>query len=103
VACNGGNSPDCVNNLSFNIPPEVKDGDAILAWTWFNNVGDREMYMNCAGVSFTGGRDEIETLPNMFVANLDSINKCQTTEDTNADFPSPGNYVQEETLLNYPL
>lgn len=50
VACNGENSPDCVNNLSFKIPPEVKDRNATLAWTWFNNVGNREMYMNRATV-----------------------------------------------------
>jgi hypothetical protein len=103
VACNGHNSPDCVNNLSFKVPPEVKNGNAILAWTWFNNVGDREMYMNCAAVSFTGGQDQIKTLPDMFVANLASINSCNTTENANTDFPNPGKYIQKEMSLNYPL
>jgi hypothetical protein len=103
VACNGQNSPDCVNNLSFSIPLEVRNGNAILAWTWFNNVGNREMYMNCAAVSFTGGQNQINTLPNMFVANLASINSCMTTEFNNTDFPNPGKYVQTETPLNYPL
>jgi hypothetical protein len=103
VACNGKNSTDCVNNLSFKIPPEVKDGNATLAWTWFNNVGNREMYMNCAAVSVTGGQNQISALPTMFVANLASINQCQTTEDYNIDFPAPGRYVQKETPLNYPL
>jgi hypothetical protein len=62
VACDGKNSPDCVNNLSFDVPAEVRDGDAILAWTWFNNVGKREMFMNCAAVTFIGGRDKLDTL-----------------------------------------
>lgn len=101
--CNGANSPNCVNNLSFDIPPEVKDGDATLAWTWFNNVGNREMYMNCAAVSFTGGQDQLDTLPTMFVANLVSINQCRTTENFNTDFLNPGKYVQEEEPLNHPL
>lgn len=103
VQCNGNNAPNCVNNLSFQIPPEVENGDAILAWTWFNNVGNREMYMNCAAVSFTGGQNKVNALPNMFVANLDSINQCQTTENFNTDFPNPGQYVQMESPLNYPL
>jgi hypothetical protein len=103
VVCNGQNSPDCVNRLSFVVPPEVKDGNATLAWTWFNNVGDREMYMNCAAVRFTGGRNQIGALPDMFVANLASINSCKTTESTNTDVPDPGKYVQKDMPLNYPL
>jgi hypothetical protein len=58
VACNGENSPDCMNNLSFKIPPEVKDGNATLAWTWFNNVGNREMYMNRATVPGVSGAND---------------------------------------------
>jgi hypothetical protein len=103
TACDGDNFPDCVNNLSFRIPPEVKNGNAILAWTWFNNVGVREMYMTCAAVSFTGGQNQMSALPNMFVANLASINQCQTTENHNTDFPDSGKYVQKETPFNYPL
>ncbi|KAF2403008.1 hypothetical protein EJ06DRAFT_472815, partial [Trichodelitschia bisporula] len=83
----------CVNSFNFSIPPEVKNGDAILAWTWFNNIGNREMYMNCASVSITGGQDKMDSLPSMFVANLANINTCKTTEQFNTNFPNPGNYV----------
>jgi len=100
--CNGSNSPNCVNNLSFEIPPEVMNGNAILAWTWFNNVGNREMYMNCAAVSFSGGQNQLDSLPTMFVANL-NITQCSTTEDFNTNFPNPGKYVQIESPLNFPL
>lgn len=102
ILCDGSNAPDCVNDLTFDIPPEVKDGNAILAWTWFNNIGNREMYMNCAAVSFHGGQDQLGTLPNMLVANL-GILQCTTTENFNTNFPEPGTYVQEESPLNYPL
>ncbi|KAF1812727.1 hypothetical protein P152DRAFT_482190 [Eremomyces bilateralis CBS 781.70] len=53
----GSGDIKCVNAFDFTIPPGVKNGDAIFAWTWFNNLGEREMYMNCAAVSITGGQD----------------------------------------------
>jgi hypothetical protein len=101
--CDGSNAPNCVNSFSFKIPAEVQNGNAIMAWTWFNNVGNREMYMNCAKVSITGGSGSMGSLPSMFVANLASINQCTTTENFNIDFPNPGAYVTKENPLNYPL
>lgn len=103
VMCDGDNSPECVNSLSFDIPLEVKNGDAVLAWTWFNNVGEREMYMNCAAVSFTDGQNQLTSLPSLFVANLAHINQCKTTEDFNTAFPNPGKYIQREDPPNYPV
>jgi hypothetical protein len=41
-------------NYTFQIPPDAPTGDALLAWTWFNKVGNREMYMNCAMVTIGG-------------------------------------------------
>ncbi|KAJ5894817.1 hypothetical protein N7495_006508 [Penicillium taxi] len=38
----------------FKIPSDAPSGNALLAWTWFNKVGNREMYMNCAMVSIGG-------------------------------------------------
>jgi hypothetical protein len=101
--CDGTNAGDCVNSFSFQIPNEVQNGAAVLAWTWFNNVGNREMYMNCAKVSLTGGTNSMGSLPSMFVANLAGINQCTTTENFNLDFPNPGSYVTKEATLNYPL
>lgn len=95
--------PACINNLNFTIPPEVRNGDAILAWTWFNNVGNREVYMNCAAVNFKGGSDRLDLLPNMFIANLEGIGSCSTIENYNTDFPNPGNYVQKESPPNFPF
>jgi len=101
VACTGGDDSACVDqSFGFDVPSEVKDGSAILAWTWFNNIGNREMYMNCAQVSISGGSNQLDTLPAMFTANIG--NGCSTTEQFNTDFPNPGKYVTK-SALNYPL
>jgi hypothetical protein len=39
------------SNYDFTIPADAPAGDALFAWTWFNQQGNREMYMNCAHVS----------------------------------------------------
>ena len=42
-----GNCPSAAGvTLNVDIPKDVKDGDVILAWTWNNNTGNREFYMN---------------------------------------------------------
>ena len=100
VMCPNG-YPDCVNVLNFTVPPEVQNGNAILAWTWFNNIGNREMYMNCAKVSVGGGQNQLTQLPAMLAANIN--NGCSSTEQFNIDFPNPGKYVQKEATLNFPI
>lgn len=41
--------------LAFHLPGDVPSAEAALfAWTWFNNLGNREMYMNCAVVRVVG-------------------------------------------------
>ncbi|CAK3937275.1 Hypothetical predicted protein [Lecanosticta acicola] len=105
VECDGTNSPDCVNSFNFTIPKGLKNGKATLAWTWFNSVGNREIYMNCIDADITGGDgSEMASLPSMFVANLASIDQCPTTEQYNVKFPDPGKYVTTHTQGNpYPL
>lgn len=102
TACSGSDGTNCVfEGYSFTIPKEAKSGNAILAWTWFNTIGNREMYMNCAKVSITGGSGSLDSFPSMFVANIG--NGCTTTEQTNLDFPNPGNSVTKASTQNYPL
>lgn len=91
------NGVDCVNSFNFQIPKEMLSGQATLAWTWFNNVGNREIYMNCAAVDITGGSSDASfynSLPQMFVANLESVNSCPTTESVAVKFPFPGTSVE---------
>lgn len=84
-----------------------------MAWTWFNNVGNRELYMNCINTQLTGGDgSEMDQFPTMFVANVvDTLNPnapvCPTTEEFNVQFPYPGTHVTTATpsgtATNYPL
>ncbi|KAF3480383.1 uncharacterized protein GIQ15_05730 [Arthroderma uncinatum] len=83
------------DTYNFNIPTSAPDGQALLAWSWFNLVGNREMYMNCAHVTVNGGSDsktKFNALPDMFVANVG--NGCSTIEGKEIVFKNPGEKVQ---------
>ncbi|KAI5365320.1 hypothetical protein Slin15195_G048540 [Septoria linicola] len=99
VDCTEGSTDTaCVNEFPFSVPKGVKDGHAIMAWTWFNNIGNREMYMNCMNVEFTGGDgSEMDSFPGLFVANQQGVGECPTTERYNVKFPNPGKYVTTKT------
>ncbi|KAJ5146380.1 uncharacterized protein N7515_000944 [Penicillium bovifimosum] len=93
----GGEEPD---TFKFAIPEGIAPGKYTLAWTWFNRIGNREMYMNCAPITVTGGSSKRSTqelekrapdFPPMFVAN---VNGCMTTEMIDIRFPNPGEYVE---------
>ncbi|KPM44057.1 hypothetical protein AK830_g2551 [Neonectria ditissima] len=78
----------------YTIPAELAAGDYTLAWTWFNKVGNREMYMNCAPLTVTGdggSDDHLDTLPDMFVANIG--NGCSVPVAKDVKFPNPGDDV----------
>ncbi|KAF3480067.1 uncharacterized protein GIQ15_05414 [Arthroderma uncinatum] len=77
----------------FTIPDTVPSGKGLLAWTWFNLFGNREMYMNCAPVIITGSTSRLSNhiLPKMFEANIG--NGCKTVEGRETVFTSPGNDV----------
>lgn len=78
-------------SYDFPIPGSVPSGDALLAWSWFNLVGNREMYMNCAPVTIGGGSDDataFDELPDLFVANVG--NGCSTIEGEETVFENPG-------------
>ncbi|KAF8454128.1 hypothetical protein BGX38DRAFT_1089726 [Terfezia claveryi] len=75
-------------SFDFNVPKETKSGEMIFAWSWFNRVGNREMYMNCAVVTITNGGSGLHNYPDIFVANLDA--SCGTDEGFDVYFPEPG-------------
>lgn len=92
---------DCplASDYELTIPEFSPTGTPILAWTWFNLVGNREMYMNCAYVSIQGKdsgssdqgtTSQMNTLPDLFVANVGSQSSCETIEDIPVVFPEPG-------------
>ncbi|KAG6017474.1 hypothetical protein E4U43_001074 [Claviceps pusilla] len=93
---NMGNDPNAKDPFTydFTIPKDLASGNYTLAWTWFNRVGNREMYMNCAPISVTGSggsQSFLNGLPDMFVANIG--NGCETVENADVVFPDPGKDV----------
>ncbi|CAK9785932.1 hypothetical protein CC85DRAFT_287531 [Cutaneotrichosporon oleaginosum] len=98
-----------IGSWNFDVPNDAPAGDAVFAWTWFNNLGNREMYMNCASVTIGGGgqrrRDDesysnatlvsraasYNSAPEIFQANIG--NGCGTAETYDVDFPNPGSNV----------
>jgi hypothetical protein len=91
-ACTSPGQSECMHEWDIPMPKGVKSGNAILSWTWFNSVGNREMYQNCAAVELTGGSGDGK-FPPLFVANLASVNSLATTENSDVLFPSPGEFV----------
>lgn len=91
-----GNCPTGENAvLDFTVPNDTPAGDAIFAWTWFNQLGNREMYMNCAHVKITGESHDVSKFassrPEIFKANIG--NGCRTVDSRDVAIPNPGNDV----------
>lgn len=91
----GNCPPPGKSNWDFTVPQDTPAGPALFAWSWFNNVGNREMYMNCAAINIkSGGKKKrgssqsFQSRPEMFVANVG--NGCSTTEGTDLLFPNAG-------------
>ena len=108
-----GNLPEnpdgsSASTFQFSIPEGVAAGDYVLAWTWFNKIGNREMYMNCAPITVTAGSKKRSypppvkatkpgftkrsSFPGMFVANVG--NGCATVDSADLKFPQPGDSIQ---------
>ncbi|KAL5596524.1 hypothetical protein BROUX41_006749 [Berkeleyomyces rouxiae] len=96
-----GNCPTSgTSSYDFNVPSDAAAGEAIFAWTWFNEIGNREMYMNCAVVTIEGSSSaqsssysaaasaSFSSRPQIMVANVG--NGCSTTEGGDVKFPNPG-------------
>ncbi|CAD0100491.1 unnamed protein product [Aureobasidium mustum] len=84
------------STYDFTIPSYAPDGNALFAWTWQNEQGNREYYMNCATVSIEGSSaskrdtESFEALPFIWKANLPGINTCTTVEGEDPVYPMPG-------------
>ncbi|TQS33279.1 hypothetical protein Golomagni_06386, partial [Golovinomyces magnicellulatus] len=105
-----GNCP-LKSDWNFTFPNDTPSGDAIFAWSWFNNIGNREMYMNCAHVTIgnkvardtaaiedRSPADPYNSRPAMFVANVGG-DTCTTIEMTDLDFPNSGPDVDRNTQV----
>ncbi|KAF2717723.1 lytic polysaccharide monooxygenase [Polychaeton citri CBS 116435] len=86
--------------FSFSIPEKFPNGRASLAWVWYNRIGNREIYMNCAPITVTGGSDDksfFDTLPNLYVINLPT-SECSSQESVDQLIPFPGQFVMRENV-----
>ncbi|KAF6223857.1 hypothetical protein HO173_013102 [Letharia columbiana] len=101
------------SNYTYTIPQGITPGSYTLAWTWFNKIGNREMYMNCASIKVSGGSKKRaatlnETLgipelyerttpsfPGMFKANIPTTD-CETVDSADVLFPDPGASVEKD-------
>ncbi|KAK4200087.1 hypothetical protein QBC40DRAFT_226570 [Triangularia verruculosa] len=116
VHCNNDRGNDCMRNFLVPFPKfplldlsladttvASKNGPAVFAWTWFNKIGNREMYMNCAPINITGGTGsndnmtEFNSLPDIFIANYPGhtrISNCSTGDGESQvlNIPNPGRY-----------
>ncbi|RXK42349.1 hypothetical protein M231_00339 [Tremella mesenterica] len=95
-------------STTITIPEEAPSGEAIFSWGWFNLLGNREMYHNCAIVTVTDtedtntqstkrkrsstGLNDKTNFPEPFVANA-GVNDCHTIENIPVVFPNPGKNV----------
>ncbi|KAK4193059.1 hypothetical protein QBC35DRAFT_163182 [Podospora australis] len=83
------------DSYEFPIPSDIPSGNATIAWTWLNKIGNREFYMNCAPVAIEGeggSESALAGLPDMLVANIG--NGCTTAEGVDVKFPNPGSSVE---------
>ncbi|KAK2755598.1 C6 transcription factor [Colletotrichum kahawae] len=81
--------------ISFTLPDDTPSSDqAILAWSWFNNVGNREMYMNCAVIKIENGGsgNNFRAQSGIFRANVG--NGCRTVDNADVMIPNPGSNVE---------
>ncbi|KAL2183982.1 hypothetical protein L209DRAFT_474475 [Thermothelomyces heterothallicus CBS 203.75] len=99
--CGNDSGIDCIRQFMVPIPKFLKNGPATFAWTWFNKLGNKEMYMNCAPINITGGtgdETEMEKLPDIFIANYPNdpeVPNCITgirADKVVVNFPNPGKY-----------
>ncbi|GLA67617.1 hypothetical protein AtubIFM54640_011300 [Aspergillus tubingensis] len=100
-----GHCPEPLH-YSFRIPEDAPHGPALLAWTWFNKIGNREMYMNCAQVTIQSPISDVGALqgemqqdswlerPPIFLANINGEGQCVTIEGEEVSFPMPGDSVE---------
>ncbi|KAM0802871.1 hypothetical protein BDR22DRAFT_819534 [Usnea florida] len=100
------------SNYTYSIPQGISPGSYTLAWTWFNKIGNREMYMNCASIKVSGGSakralslnetlgmpelsERATSFPGMFKANIPTTD-CETVDSQDVLFPDPGTSVEKD-------
>ena len=74
------------------LPRDLPNGNATFASTWFNKIGNCEVFMNCAPVSISGGTGDetaFAALPALFLANFEGES---TAGPGVLNIPNPGEH-----------
>ncbi|KAJ2805154.1 hypothetical protein H4R20_002204 [Coemansia guatemalensis] len=80
------------NSYTFDLPKNIPSSDKVVfAWSWVNNVGNREFYMNCADVTISGGSSSSYTGKQMVIANHNGYPTIQP-------FGNPDDYAKGYAL-----
>lgn len=92
-----------IMSYNFTIPSYAPSGTVLFAWTWFDEIGNREMYMNCAQVQVQGSSTArrstqkrggqfttMDDLPYIWKANIAGLSACSTIEGKDPVFPNIG-------------
>lgn len=97
-------SDTCASTFDYTIPEGIAPGKYTIAWSWINHTGNREFYMNCGPATVVAPKKKRYNpnpvvrrqtqFPDMFVANIPSINDCTTPPDADYAYPNPGEQVQ---------
>ena len=95
----------CASTFQYTIPEGIAPGKYTIAWSWINHTGNREFYMNCGPATIVQAKKKRYNpnavvrrqtqFPDMFVANIPSINDCTTPEGKDYAYPNPGEQVQQ--------
>ena len=95
----------CASTFQYTIPEGIAPGKYTIAWSWINHTGNREFYMNCGPATIVQAKKKRynpnaivrrqTSFPEMFVANIPSINDCTTPEDHDYAYPNPGEQIQQ--------
>ncbi|TGO69398.1 hypothetical protein BOTNAR_0011g00130 [Botryotinia narcissicola] len=90
-----GSCPTAVSSSAdFTVPADAPAGEAMFAWTWQNQIGNREFYMSCAAVTIEGTKARaapavaFSARPDLFLVNLG--NGCTSVEGKAVNYPDPG-------------
>ncbi|CAD6441607.1 82ef1843-6d2d-4030-a51c-dc3cc06517a2-CDS [Sclerotinia trifoliorum] len=92
-----GSCPAAVGaSADFTVPADAPAGEAMFAWTWQNQIGNREFYMSCASVTIEASGSKaraapavaFSSRPDLFLVNLG--NGCTSVESKAVNYPNPG-------------
>ncbi|TKA81458.1 hypothetical protein B0A55_02922 [Friedmanniomyces simplex] len=83
------------SSYTYALPKGMLNGNLTLGWYWYNRIGNRELYSNCAPLEISGGSDDrsvFDALPNAYLINLPT-SECSSQEMGDTEIPNPGNAV----------